>query len=94
MNIYKCICEALDYGKNPNAVKDLTEILSSVDGVIVKKPFYEGGSPAEGAGAGVIVEVSKTAYNDANDKVHELTAKKYGVDKTFYRLGLGIIEEI
>ena len=94
MKIYKCICEALDYGKNPNAIKDLKEILGSINDVIVKEPFYEGGSPAEGAGAGVIVEVSETSYSDVNDKVSELTAEKYGVNKSFYRLGLAIIEEI
>ena len=94
MKTYKCICEALDYGKNPNAIKDLKEILGSVDGVTIKEEFYEPGTVEEGAGAGIIVEVSEDVYSAASRKIRKITSEKYGVDEYSFRLGLGIIAEV
>lgn len=94
MKTYKCICEALDYGKNPNAIKDLKEILGSVDGVTIKEEFYEPGTVEEGAGAGIIVEVSEDAYYAASSKIRKITSEKYGVDEHSFRLGFGIISEV
>lgn len=94
MKTYICLVEALDYGKNPNAVADLQKVLESIEGVTIKKAFYEDGTPEEGAGAGIIVQISEDDYSAANRNVRELTAKLYNVDPSFYRLGLSIINEI
>ena len=94
MKIYKCICEAIDYGTNPTAMQELREILESFDTIKIIKEFYEEGTIEEGAGAGIILEISKDDYKKTNMKLRKITAKKYGVDEMFYRLGLSILDEI
>ena len=90
MKIYECIVEAIDYGKNPNAMQELREILESFDTIKIIDDFYEEGTIEEGAGAGIFVEISEEDYEKTNLKLREITAKKYGVDEMYYRLGLEI----
>lgn len=94
MKIYKCLCEAIDYWEKPNAMQELREILESFDTITIIEDFYEECTIEEGAGAGIIVEISEVDYKDTNLKLREITAKKYGVDEMFYRLGMSVISEI
>jgi hypothetical protein len=90
MKIYKCLVEAIDYGKKPNAMQELRAILESFDTIKIIEEFYEEGTIEEGAGAGIFVEISEEDYHNTDKKLREITAKKYGVNEMYYRLGLAI----
>ena len=91
MTIYECVAEALDYGKNPNAVEDLKKLLSEFPDIEIIDTIIEDGDPIkDGAGAGVIFKIPENKYKETNTKYREKAANVYGCDPMFYRLGLSI----
>ena len=95
MTIYECVAEALDYGKNPNAVEDLKKRLSTFPDIEITDTIIEEGDPIkDGAGAGVIFKIPEDKYKETNTKYREEAAKVYGCDPMYYRLGLSISRKI
>ena len=95
MTIYECSVEALDYGKNPNAVEDLKKMLSAFPDIEITDTIIEEGDPIkDGAGAGVIIRIPEDKYDETEEKYCEMASKVYGCDPMFYRLGLCISHKI